>query len=230
MGSSFDDSQTASNGLTVREVEQAISLSSIGSVELLGFDACLMACIEQGYEARTVADVLVGSVLTENGAGWDYGALLSQFSNATAKTTESLASAIVDTYGSYYGADQTLSAIDLTAVTSAINAFTQVMQSAAAEDWSNVTTALGEAYHANDNYGANNSNLYVDLGSFMQCLQTLSSNPAVDSATGVVIQELDNAPALLRCKNTTFKIRSLRPRLAAFPVIKCGQSQDAVES
>ncbi len=59
-------------------------LSSSESVDLLGFDACLMGMAEVAYEYRPGnggfnADYMVASVATEQGDGWEYQDIFKRF-------------------------------------------------------------------------------------------------------------------------------------------------------
>jgi hypothetical protein len=46
-------------------------------LDLLGFDACLMGGVETAFEARELAQVIVGSAELDYGDGWDYQGFLS---------------------------------------------------------------------------------------------------------------------------------------------------------
>lgn len=188
-GSSWDDSQGGEN-LSLDEVDQAIRGSSLGRVDLLGFDACLMASIEQAEEASEYASVLVASEKTEPGEGWDYTAFLNALTAASPPTATTLATAIVDSYGSFYGNAELLSAIDLndlTALNTRIDNFVEVMRSASSTDWSAVDTALSLSWKADAGH-----DLYVDLGNFMENLIDSSANTQIDSAAQIVVEEIQS--------------------------------------
>ena len=71
--------------------------------------------------------------MTEPGDGWDYTAFLSQFAASASTDASALASLIVDTYGTFYRDQQTLSSVDLgqaSQVEAAINAFATAMRGA----------------------------------------------------------------------------------------------------
>ena len=97
-------------------------------LDLIGFDACLMASLESMTIWQDYADYYVGSEELEPGDGWNY-AFLKALENAGADSalqgsrlqTEKLAQSIVDTFSSYYAAkksptynpDLTLACVDL---------------------------------------------------------------------------------------------------------------------
>lgn len=70
-------------------------------IDLLGMDACLMAMIEIGYQAKDYADILVSSEEVELARGWDYGSFLQLLKNDTLSPAQ-LAQGIVLTYDLYY--------------------------------------------------------------------------------------------------------------------------------
>ncbi len=74
------------------------------TVDIVGFDACLMASIEAVSEFAGVAPIFVGSAEIEPGPGWDYHALGDFMgSRGDALTPIELAGAMVNTYADHYG-------------------------------------------------------------------------------------------------------------------------------
>jgi pimeloyl-ACP methyl ester carboxylesterase len=82
-------------------------------LDLLGFDACLMAMIEVAYQVEDVADLLVASERTEPGDGWWYSRAFRDLPRHPEMTPRKLAKDIVGAYRAAYRDDMTLSAIDL---------------------------------------------------------------------------------------------------------------------
>lgn len=178
-GSASDDS-SAGSSLSNRAVRDAIAGSSLGRVDVVGFDACLMAMVETGSELASVASMLVASQQTEGGDGWEYTSLLNRLSAQGGADPAALASLIVDTYVPSAGGGTTLSAIDLAriaAVETAINGFATVMRNASAADWAAVQTARVRSTEADRQLPYS-----VDLVDFMTELQTASGTAAVDAA------------------------------------------------
>jgi hypothetical protein len=70
------DEQFAGSTLTLIEMEYAFERAGLAErrLELLGFDACLMATVEMAVIAERYADYLIASEGLEPGAGWDYTA------------------------------------------------------------------------------------------------------------------------------------------------------------
>jgi len=107
---------TDADTLYNKEVRQALE-SAGADIRILAFDACLMGMLEVAYEMRDVADILVGSELTEPGPGWAYDTLLQDLVDDPEMTGNELAAAMVDHYmESYDNSSVNLSAIDLSKV------------------------------------------------------------------------------------------------------------------
>ncbi|MCK4623805.1 MAG: LEPR-XLL domain-containing protein, partial [Phycisphaerae bacterium] len=73
-GVCWDD--TDSDHLTVAEVGQALTSAGV-QMDVVGFDACLMGMMEQTYEIRNYADIMVASEQTEPWDGWSYDTFLA---------------------------------------------------------------------------------------------------------------------------------------------------------
>jgi hypothetical protein len=86
-------------------------------IDVVGFDACLMATVEVAWAFKGEASFMVTSQATEPDAGWDYGNWLSSWV-AAGGGAAALASTEVDSYGAYYAdygdwSEVTQSAVDL---------------------------------------------------------------------------------------------------------------------
>ena len=64
------------------EVSSAIAAAGL-HLNLIGFDACLMAMVENAYPLRNLADYMVGSEETEPGDGWPYDLVLADLKNTS---------------------------------------------------------------------------------------------------------------------------------------------------
>jgi hypothetical protein len=64
------------NSLTVGEVRSALS-SFGGSIDILGFDACLMGSIEVLSEVKAISPYIIASEVSEGGDGWEYDHFLT---------------------------------------------------------------------------------------------------------------------------------------------------------
>ena len=113
-GYGYDD--TAGDFLDNAELRKALlQVKEIlgKKLDILGFDACLMAMIEVAYQIHDAANILVASERTEPGDGWLYSRAFRGLADLPETTPHKLAGDIVRAYHYAYDNDMTLSAIDL---------------------------------------------------------------------------------------------------------------------
>lgn len=119
------------NAKELPEVFQQVTAKT-GKIELIGFDACLMANFETAQALAPFGKAMVASEELEPGNGWSYTPIMQSLTATPTMDGFGLGKIIVNSYRDYYlGADQggrdktvTLSVIDLSkipAVESAIN-------------------------------------------------------------------------------------------------------------
>ena len=110
------------DSLLLKELRQAMDSTVFGKekkLDWVGFDACLMASIENARLWKDYANYLVGSEELEAGSGWDYSFLKTLNETTDAET---ILKSVVSSFESYYAGrrseffdpDVTLSALDLT--------------------------------------------------------------------------------------------------------------------
>jgi hypothetical protein len=106
---------TNGDALDIEEVREALDTlyNSYGvSIDLVGFDACLMGMLEIAYELKERADVMVASEKTEDLEGWPYDDILGAITPGM--TPAQLGEVIVQKYEeSPSGSNDTLSAVRL---------------------------------------------------------------------------------------------------------------------
>jgi hypothetical protein len=104
--------------MSVKDI--AWALQDAGGVDLLNFDACLMAMYEVAFELRHAAKVLVGSEESIPGLGNPYDKIINRLIDSPTQDAVALGRAIVAEYDAFYRARNRdsvqLSAIDLTQV------------------------------------------------------------------------------------------------------------------
>lgn len=113
-GVCLDDS-SGGDILSVPEVGQGITDAGM-PMDIVGFDACLMAMMEQAYEIRDWSDYMVASEDTIPVDGWSYDTILADLVADPAQSPLTLASDVVTRYSESYNNAWTLSAVDLNAV------------------------------------------------------------------------------------------------------------------
>lgn len=72
------------------------------AIDILGFDACLMASAEVAERFDGFAKYLVASEELEPGDGWDYGVFLQAMTDNPSMSAAQVSRAIVDSYTDYY--------------------------------------------------------------------------------------------------------------------------------
>ncbi|MDP7422245.1 MAG: clostripain-related cysteine peptidase, partial [bacterium] len=122
---SYDDD--SGNNISINELGTALSGITANTgvrLDLLGFDACLMAMIEIDYQVMSYADTAVSSEELEPGDGWDYQGLLAALTGNPEMTSLQFGAEIVRTFAADYGpfGDTTLSTINLKHINSAAQA------------------------------------------------------------------------------------------------------------
>ncbi len=131
------------------------------NIDILGFDACLMAMIEIAYQIRESANILVGSERTEPGDGWWYSRAFQGLPIRPETTPHELARSIVGSFKKLYKDEMTLSAIDLEQIP---------LLAETVRKWSTVAEAA--AYHRVRRCAIDCSPRpdegYCDLGSFLE--------------------------------------------------------------
>lgn len=178
---SFDE--TDKDKLYNREVQDALAQVLRGEkLDLIGFDACLMAMVETGYAMRGVASTFVGSQELEPGTGWQYDDWLRELTLNPGMDGRALGGLLVDSYRRRYGGSNeygrpnpltTLSATDLTRFeefAAAISALSRSMTAKLNAEKANIKAARDAcAVYAPDALGDNRDYFFhVDLARFCE--------------------------------------------------------------
>ncbi|HEX8632695.1 MAG TPA: clostripain-related cysteine peptidase [Pyrinomonadaceae bacterium] len=201
---SMDD--TDRDRLYMREVQSTLE-SSIGNqrLDIIGFDACLMAMVENGFAMRRVADVMVGSEELEPGDGWQYDDWLPQLISNPTMDARALGSVLVESYKKTYTTDPekmtprtTLSAIDLSQGKMA--ALAQVVSDLGDELIASLDTELSniriarescKAYAPGDGYHG------IDLQRFVEQLAARTTRPSLRDRAQAVLQMLNGTSLIV---------------------------------
>ena len=114
-GYGYDEKRTGSGSMTLSKINGA--LKDAGCVfDWIGFDACLMATLENAMVCDDYADYLIASEEVEPGTGWYYTDWLTDLSRNTSISTLELSKSIIDDYMTACrksGSKVTLSVVDL---------------------------------------------------------------------------------------------------------------------
>jgi hypothetical protein len=113
------------------------------SLDIVGFDACLMGMVEVAYAIRNVANYMVASEYLEPGNGWPYHTILRALKENPSMSPVDLTSIIVEEYMSFYhivGRGITQSAFDMTKLDNLIRKINEFTDNAKTE-WSHLKIA-----------------------------------------------------------------------------------------
>ncbi len=184
--------------LTLDELDQAISQglegAGVDKLDLLGFDACLMATFEVASTLAPVADRLLASQELEPGHGWNYGSLDAAYRGAD---VDELGSALIEGFRSQAikeGTENeiTLSLIDLTQMSDVDDALT-AFSSALTDRVAGIAPTVGRSLAETLGFGSNPDPRF-DV--HMKDLAILAGEIGVDA-----LDVSDQADALVRAIN-----------------------------
>lgn len=146
-------------------------------INVIGFDACLMASIECLYEFRNTADYICVSEETIGGRGWDYDEVLGDGSKSVNPIYDAIRKT-QNTYGSKIAADVTPERFAISTVTMASNHWSTIKEFAAID-----TSKLEK--------------LHKDLDSFAdKVLEKASDNPLLkEEIAHLLVSNEDNESA-----------------------------------
>ena len=116
-GFGYDEKLGRGGSMTLAGIDQALKAGGV-KFDFIGFDACLMATVENALMLDDYADYLIASEETEPGVGWYYTNWLNRLSADTSMSTLETGKNIVDGFidtcdSKCRGQKTTLSVIDL---------------------------------------------------------------------------------------------------------------------
>jgi subtilisin family serine protease len=185
--------------LTMTELRSALNAANLSTgktLDIVGFDACLMQMVEVAYQimgsaSRPLVDMTVGSEETEPGDGWDYASTLTALTTDPAMTPAELGTQIVNDYVDSYSSswDITQSAVNLDyleTLATAVDSLAIAMTNAPG-DWDAISTARSSAQEYYYYY-------YIDLYHFAQLVnEDATISQTVRDAASDVMTAVNNA-------------------------------------
>ncbi len=116
-GYAYDEKNAAKGYMTLAEIDKALEAGGV-KFDYIGFDACLMATVENALMLNKHADYLIASEETEPGIGWFYSNFLNTIVKDTSTPTIEIGKQIVDDFtdkcaSQTPGQKTTLSVVDL---------------------------------------------------------------------------------------------------------------------
>ena len=176
-GVAFDENYYY-DSLSLNEISESFEEVWDGEkIELVGFDACLMATIDVAAVLEPYANYMVASQELEPGAGWDYTGWISALAKDPGMDGADLGIAICNTYFDYYDDEDcseqvTQSVINLQKVGPLLEAYEAFGQEALTEMTENPEffAEIGREARSSENYGGNTPESgygnMMDLGHF----------------------------------------------------------------
>jgi cysteine peptidase C11 family protein len=179
-------------------ISQGLEQAGVDKLDLLGFDACLMASYEVASAVAPLADRLVASQELEPGHGWDYRTL-QMLADDPEASADDFGAALLDGFEAQaqeQGTQEqiTLAMIDLTAmdvVDEAVSAFAGAL----AEDAAGVGPAVGRSQASTLGFGKNPDQAQDSHLSDLGLLAVAIGDAAPDAAeeADAVVDALDEA-------------------------------------
>ena len=116
-GYGYDEKVGHDQSMTLAGITEALKKADV-KFDFIGFDACLMATVENGLMLGQYADYMIASEETEPGVGWYYTNWLTQLSKNTSMPTIQIGKQIADDFVTVCdrqcrGQATTLSVVDL---------------------------------------------------------------------------------------------------------------------
>ncbi len=206
-GAAWDETSGDDN-LTVAEMNGAVAggltLAGADKLDMVGFDACLMATYEVASAMAPLADYLVASEEVEPGNGWDWSTLSTPIGGIT---TEDLGSQILEGFTDESQAanenSTTLSVVDLNQLPTldlALSDLARAMTDQARDQIGRVGYARNQAIGFGKDPQPENDYFSVDMGDLATSLVNLpgmedSSQAVLDALDSVVVEHLDGPVA-----------------------------------
>ncbi len=204
-GYGYDEKNPRSGSMSLAGLNTAFQNGGV-KFDFIGFDACLMATVENALMASKYADYLIASEETEPGIGWYYTNWLSALGKNTSLSTLDIGKQIIDDFvaqcaSQCRGQQTTLSIVDLAelerTVPSSLTAFSQsVSEMIAHQEY----RAVSNARNGSREFASSNRIDQVDLSDLCDKLGTEESQALAKTLRSAVkynrINNISNAYGL----------------------------------
>jgi hypothetical protein len=186
-----NDEKFPGTTMSLEKIAEALRDGGV-KFDFIGFDACLMATLENAMTVEPYADYLIASEETEPGYGWYYTTWLSQLSSNPSMDTLSLGKTICDTFTSdnakrTRGDSTTLSVIDLAeaagTVPEALDAFASTLNDNIRGDQ---YLKIANARSATLEFASSTKIDQIDLIDFCTRIDSKESKAFADTLRGII--------------------------------------------
>ena len=163
-------------------------------LDLIGFDACLMAMIETAYALEPNAGIMVASEELEPAAGWNYAEWLGRLVAKPDATAKDLGTMIVAAYESRWRDDYltTLSALELKGIRESaahLSTFANALRAAGSDELSRVAAARADMSSYGDSFRPP-TRLSVDLVGLLRRYERRTKNEVLRLQSSALRQRL----------------------------------------
>lgn len=190
-GYGYDEKNRNAGSMTLKGINEALSNAGT-TFDFIGFDACLMATLENALTLEPYADYLIASEETEPGIGWYYTDWLTALSNNTSMSTLEIGKKIADDFVSTCnikcsGQKTTLSVIDLAELESTVPAAFKSFASDTAELLeNNQYKTVSDARSSSREFAVSSKIDQVDLADLAYHLGTPEGQALAEAILGAV--------------------------------------------
>lgn len=188
-GYGYDEKHKNAGSMKLSQVDSALKKAGV-TFDFIGFDACLMATLENAYMCADYADYLVASEETEPGIGWYYTTWLNELSKNTSMPTVNIGKNIVDGFidecnRACKGQKTTLSVIDLAELKTTVPAsLAEFSKSTSSLIKSDQYKTVSDARSATREFSSNIDQ--IDLVNFANNIGTKEAKELADKLLGAI--------------------------------------------
>lgn len=202
----YGHDENANMMLSVMQIKEALDNASKitrNKLEVLGFDACLMANLEVLTNYKSYSNYFVASEEVEPGHGWNYTPIFNAIANNTVTDGASLGKVIADGYIAQSKTEETsgitLSVINnakVDKVIAALDGFVSDITAAAQKNTGSKYLPISKGRSESEEYGKSDKSPdksldVVDIMDFAKHIKTV--NPDVATSADVLINALNEA-------------------------------------
>ena len=180
-GYGYDERSPRSGSMSLAQIDQALKGANM-KFDIIGFDTCLMATVENAMMLSKYADYMVASEETEPGVGWYYTNWLTNLSRNTSISSLDLGKNIIDDFVDVCsqqcrGQQTTLSMVDLAELSYTMNtSFADFSTSTKNLIANNGYKTVSSARSVTREFAGSSSIDQIDLVHFAKNLNTKESN------------------------------------------------------
>ena len=189
-GYGYDEKNLSAGAMSLKGINDALSAAGT-TFDFIGFDACLMATLENALMLNRYADYLIASEETEPGIGWYYTNWLTAFARDPSLPTTQLGKQIVDDFIDVCnqrcsGQKATLSLIDLAELSATVPARLTAFAADTSEMMQGDQFRTVSDARSNTKEFSTNKIDQIDLVHFASNLGTAEGKSLADSLLGAV--------------------------------------------